>query len=485
MSKLIHFIRAVKPNNFIWASGLLVMSFTLCLIITQKAAAQGPVNLQIDASNILNPPPVTISSLTLPGCLLSVAANLSVNATDQFNTTTTPPPESPEKPLIGDITMLIKKVNGNTVDLSLGVVPVTLSTQPQPMSQSLLSLLKGQGLVDIQYTINKGSKTYTAGVYTTTLNFVLSGLLCTPAPVTNTLNLRVLPFINPVAPQPLTIQINSFDQFRSSGAAVSQSITHTRTVPMTLQLKGSDPFTFTGSAGIVNPSTSIQKLQARLNMPVMGTYQSLGPGYQNLSGAINLAEPSGNQGSLKIDYNLTPAALVSGFMQAGTYSSSIYTQYSDARSTPSNPAATVNTLTPLTIQIADLQEIKINQSAININFNQLSDYQNGVSVDIPNHLTVSKTNPFDIYVKAQSNTLNNGQNAIPVNCIEIGPVAGQSTIQKVTLSTTAQKIISGEAPCLDKSYSVRYSIPSEKVPSLIGKPPGTYTTTITYSFTAP
>lgn len=483
MSKLNHFIRPVKSKKIIWAKALSGVFFALCLIIGQIANAQGPVNLQIDASTILNPPPVTISSLTLPGCLLSVAANLSVNAMDDFNTTTTPQP-SP-KPVIGDITMLIKKVNGTTVDLSLGVIPVTLSTQPQAMSQSLLSLLKGQGLVDIQYTINKGSKTYSAGVYTTTLNFVLSGLLCAPPAVTNTLNLTVLPFINPVAPQPLIIEINSFDQFRSSGAVMSQSITHTRTVPMSLQLKGSDLFTFTGSAGIVNPNTSIQQLQVRLNTPSMGAYQSLSSSYQNLSGAINLDEPPGNQGTLKIDYNLSPAALVSGFMQAGTYSNSIYTQYSDSRPTPSNPAATVNTLTPLTIQVADLQEMKISQSTINIDFNQLSDYQNGVSVDIPNHLIVSKTNPFDIYVKAQSNTLNNGENSIPVNCIQIGPAEGQSAVQSVTLSTTAQKIISGEAPCLDKPYSIRYSIPSDKVSSLIGKPAGTYTTNITYSFTAP
>lgn len=456
--------------------------FFTCFITSQIAKAQTTINLNVTPSNISAVPSVTAISFNAPNCIAVLAGLIKARATGNFTTATMPAP-SPLPPL-NSIHMVITKVGTSVLSLS-SVTPIDLTTAQQTMFSNLLSLLSTGGAVEIAYSIINRPSTYYAGNYTTQLEFQATGLVLCVQTVNATLNLNVQPFINTVQSQPITLQINNFQQFRSSGATASQSITNTRTVPVSIGLKGQAQFDYTGPASINNPNTTIQQVQARLNMPVTGSYQTLSSSYQNLPGATNLGIPAGNQGTIKIDYTLSPAALVSGFMQAGTYSNSIYGQFSDARATPSNPATAVNTLTPLTVVVADLQEMHINQPEVSLSFNQLSDYQNGISVDIPGHLTISKTNPFDVYVKAQSSSMVNGTYTIPVDCLQIGPAAGQASVQTVTLSTTGQKLISGEAPCLDKNYNIRYSIPADKIPSLLGKPPGTYTTTITYSFTAP
>lgn len=465
-----------------WTLFYSFLLFFTCFITSQIAKAQTTINLNVTPSNISAVPSVTAISFNAPNCIAVLAGLIKARATGNFTTTTMPAP-SPLPPL-NSIHMVITKVGTSVLSLS-SVTPIDLTTAQQTMFSNLLSLLSSGGAVEIAYSIINRPPTYYAGTYTTQLEFQATGLVLCVQTVNATLNLNVQPFINTVQSQPITLQINSFQQFRSSGATASQSITNIRTVPVSIGLKGQAQFDYTGPAGIMSPNTSIQRVQARLNMPVTGSYQALSSSYQNLPGATNLGIPAGNQGTIKIDYALSPAALVSGFMQAGTYSNSIYGQFSDARATPSNPAITVNTLTPLTVEVADLQEMHINQPEVSLSFNQLSDYQNGISVDIPGHLTISKTNPFDVYVKAQSSSLVNGTYTIPVDCLQIGPAAGQTSVQTVTLSTTGQKLISGEAPCLDKNYNIRYSIPADKIPSLLGKPPGTYTTTVTYSFTAP
>jgi len=109
---------------------------------------------------------------------------------------------------------------------------------------------------------------------------------------------------------------------------------------------------------------------------------------------------------------------------------------------------------------------------------------NGVAVNIPNHLTISKTCAYDVYVKASSENLVNGTYSIPVSCISIGPGSGQAGISSVSLSSTAQKIITGASPCLDRNVDIKYSIPAEKIEQVLGHPAGTYSTTITYSCVA-
>lgn len=277
----------------------------------------------------------------------------------------------------------------------------------------------------------------------------------------------------------------SFDQFRTLGANAQQSFINTRTVPINIQVKGNAVFNFSGPAGILNPNTGIQNMKVAISSPATGTAIALSAAYQNIPGATSLAVPVKNTETDILTYSLSPSDLVAGFMQSGTYSNSIYSQITDSRSLPSNPAPAVNLVTPLSIQVADLQEIRLNQTVINLAFNNLADYQNGIAVNSSNHITISKTNPFDVYVKSNTNVLVIGTNSIPVSCLQIGPASGQTDMLPITLSTTAQKVISGAKPCLDRNFNVKYSIAADKVPLLLGKPPGTYTTTVTYSFTAP
>lgn len=478
MSKRIHYKKSNSKVVLVFSTWLL---FSFLVLTTQ---AQNPINIEVNSTNILNTPSFDLETFASTSCLASIGANLTVQATGNFTAITSP--YTNPIPAISTIHLKLKSIGSSLLSLS-STKDVDLSaSSAQSLYTAVLSLVSG-GSVVINYSILNRPATYYAGVFTSGLQFKISGILCSSNPPINPLTLTVKPFIVPSQPPPINMAVTSFDQYRLTGISASQTFTNLRTVPMTLQIKADNPFNFSGATGITDPNTSIGLLQARLNLPIQGTYQSLSASYQTLSGASNLAVPTGNQASVKLDYTIAATALTSGFLQAGTYSSSIKGLLSDSRQTPSNPAPTVTTSSELTVTIPDLKEMKINQSDINMVFSKVSDYQNGISVDMPSHLTISNTNPFDVYVKSESASLTqqNGADIIPVNCIQIGSLPGESEVQTVTLSTTAQKLISGNTPCLDKTYNIRYSIPASETSKIFGKPEDNYTTTIVYSFTAP
>lgn len=148
-------------------------------------------------------------------------------------------------------------------------------------------------------------------------------------------------------------------------------------------------------------------------------------------------------------------------------------------------AAAVQRNPTLTVNVADIGELRVNPADISMSFTSLSDYQNGVSSGLNNALTISKTTAYDVYVKAASSNLVNGSNTIPISCVSIGSPSGDPGVENITLSATAQKIITAAAPVIDRQVGLRYQIEADQVAQAMGKPPGTYSTTITYSFVAP
>ena len=135
--------------------------------------------------------------------------------------------------------------------------------------------------------------------------------------------------------------------------------------------------------------------------------------------------------------------------------------------------------------VSDLSEIIANQSTVNLTFSTASHYQNGVNQDMPAHLKLSKTTPYNVYVRATSANFASGVNSVPLNVMRIGPMPGQTGMQTVTLSATAQQLINGADPVIDRSLNIRYSIPASETSKLLNKPAGTYTTNIIFSFVAP
>lgn len=469
------------------SSAFLLCSLLLLLVVLplKKTVAQNPIILEVNATNIHGEPAVVATAYKAGSCLLGLLPAIRVRASGNFSTTTIPTPGA--TPPLNYINLLIQQIAGVSVDMLGTKYLVTLSTSDKTIFQGLAQAIQNSGNVDVRFSIPAAvmaANTFYAGTFNTGLVFTTTTLGCSNT-FNNNLQLNILPFIDLTTPAPLTISVNSFDQFRTLGANAQQSFINTRTVPINMQVKGNAVFNFSGPAGILNPNTGIQNMKVAISSPATGTAIALSAAYQNIPGATSLAVPVKNTETDILTYSLSPSDLVAGFMQSGTYSNSIYSQITDSRSLPSNPAPAVNLVTPLSIQVADLQEIRLNQTVINLAFNNLADYQNGIAVNTSNHITISKTNPFDVYVKSNTNVLVNGTNSIPVSCLQIGPASGQTDMLPITLSTTAQKVISGAKPCLDRNFNVKYSIAADKVPLLLGKPPGTYTTTVTYSFTAP
>ncbi|MNT36279.1 hypothetical protein D3C72_1723520 [compost metagenome] len=139
----------------------------------------------------------------------------------------------------------------------------------------------------------------------------------------------------------------------------------------------------------------------------------------------------------------------------------------------------------LSVVVSDLGEIVANQQAVNLAFATTNDYKNGVNLNMPAHLKISKTTPYNLYVRATSTSFTSGANSIPLNVLRIGPMAGQSGMNTVTLSTTAQQLIQNADPVIDRNLNILYSIPASATGMLLNKPAGAYTANIIFSFVAP
>ncbi|ULT28162.1 hypothetical protein KUH03_17135 [Sphingobacterium sp. E70] len=108
--------------------------------------------------------------------------------------------------------------------------------------------------------------------------------------------------------------------------------------------------------------------------------------------------------------------------------------------------------------VSDLGEIVANQQTVNLAFATTNDYKNGVNLNMPAHLRVSKTTPYNLYVRATSTSFTSGANSIPLNVLRIGPMAGQSGMNTITLSSTAQQLIQNADPVIDRNLNMLYSI---------------------------
>ncbi|MBS1661777.1 MAG: hypothetical protein JST68_12090, partial [Bacteroidetes bacterium] len=95
------------------------------------------------------------------------------------------------------------------------------------------------------------------------------------------------------------------------------------------------------------------------------------------------------------------------------------------------------------------------------------------------------TSPWTLGVQASSASFVNGSNTVPVGIVSVGNVAGQSVLVSKALSTSVQTITAASQPAaIGQTVGVQYSISGANAATLISKPSGTYTTTVTYILTA-
>lgn len=141
----------------------------------------------------------------------------------------------------------------------------------------------------------------------------------------------------------------------------------------------------------------------------------------------------------------------------------------------------------LNVVLADVRSIKLNpaQTTVQLNFNNASDYQNGVLLNQAAHLEVTSTGGFQVKVKSSGVSLQNGTNTIPVSTITLVPSLSSgytdmgASFNTVTLSPTQQQMITTPNGSARVVFDVRYGASGGQ--PYIDKPAGTYVTTITFS----
>jgi hypothetical protein len=454
--------------------GLLLM---LCGIISR-----GQVVFNINSTNIKQ------TSLSLDQAttyytspLISLVPSITVRTDAGFLTGNTLP--------VNLFTAKIIGTGGNLLNVLSSSQTVTLSGTAQNAYGQLLSLLH-TGAINWRYGF-QGWAAYAmqAGTYSVGLNFGTGGLgQGTLTPAATTLTVNVDAFINQSSSLTnVQFKVNSLNYFRSLPLSSANDVAITTTVPYGTRIRttGARLNYSNGSAGVPDPQTSTGNITARLT--TAGTTKSINLQnvFQNLTPAGGAAIPAGNQPLNTVTIAINPSDLKAAFSAKGQYQTSLFYEIFDAQATALAP--TVAFTCPLTITVDELAELKVNQTDVSLSYNSAVNYAQGVKSDVPGHLTLSSTIPYDVYVKANAANMVNGTQAIPVSLIDVTPLTPvkQATLATVSLSTIPQKIISGGMPEIDLPVDIRYAIPASRSSQLLNKAAGSYSTTVTYSFVAP
>ncbi|MBN9299469.1 MAG: hypothetical protein J0I41_20885 [Filimonas sp.] len=148
--------------------------------------------------------------------------------------------------------------------------------------------------------------------------------------------------------------------------------------------------------------------------------------------------------------------------------------------------------TTLNVKLNDALSITVNDPTVLLQFVTTADYQNGVSVTMPSHLTVSSNQAYTLNVKTAAATLaGTGANVATLNASIVSvqldnPVAqalGGTANTVNSLSSTNQPILSSATAVINKNVNIKYAIPSSvsSTSQVLGKPADTYSTTVTYT----
>jgi hypothetical protein len=359
-----------------------------------------------------------------------------------------------------------------------------LSTTNGAIYSNTLSLLPS-GLMNIRYTIlNPALYAWKAGLYTSTLSFTLSNTLAgTLSTKASLLNVTVDPFLKITPTQNIEFNINTLDLYRT---AVLAAKTQTFSVMGTLNAgirttSTTSNFTYTnGYQGGTDPRAPATVIMAQMKTPTVRTAELLtGITPKTMTAATGIEVPIGNTSLVTFDYSLSNAVLKSNFLNKGTYTLNLSQEIYDAEAT--GTVANQSLASTVVVNVADMAEIIVNNQDINLVFKTAADYKNGVYVDMPAHVTLSATSPYDVFVQSSNSTLVNGSNSIPITALQIS--AGTEMVP-IGLKATRQRML-GLLPIIDRKMNIRYSISAAEAAKFIGKANGTYTTSITYSLIAP
>jgi hypothetical protein len=455
------------------------------LISLFSSAVQAQITVNLPAANIISRTEY-LSSITLGefNSAITLLPNIgirSVNTT--FNNIVGGVGPAP----LGIANFKISSIAGISV---LGTsTERSLSTSSQSLFAAVASLVSGTVLSNLRLTTS--SFTWVAGTYSTDIALTAPGLLGGNAmsPPTQSFSIVVPAFITAQNTAGTTsILVNNLSFYRSpTGISGNKVITLAHTVPYIPSLQtGNSNFSFSTNLTYNNlPVTPVSTVNTTLTAVGNATPINLSSTAQTLTNTSGIVVPTSNSGALTHAFSITGAQLKARFVQAGTYSvplTYIWNKLSSAYPTGGLQSQSVGTLE---VVVSELSELIANQQTVSLSFTSANHYKNGMNQDMPAHLKLSKTTPYNLYVRATSATFASGVNSIPLNVMRIGPIPGETGMQTVTLSSTAQQLINAADPTIDRSLSIRYTIPASETSKLLNKPAGTYSTNIIFSLVAP
>lgn len=461
-----------------WKSNGLRFWALLALMGSIKSSTAQDVTLMIDeAALIAGQATVTGTGHNYNPGLLALFPNITVKGTGDLNNTSGTGSPVP----INKITATYIKGTaiGNTV---------TLNTSTQTMTAALLELgLLSAGPFTVKYDAAGLSGTaWQAGTYANTLTYGVTavGIGTSISPTTVNLTVTVPALIKEVSPPAsILLQANNLDFFRSTTLETTCIIPVRHTVPVKLQiLANAAQLSFTnGYSGVADPLTGSSKVQVQTTTP-SGPAVSLTTAAQQLVASAAVA--TGNTTGFNARFFISPADLKTSFINKGNYATTVTLQGSNANT--GGPAATYSKVLNLSVAVSDLAELTLGSSQVSFLLQTTGDYKNGVTLNLANHLKVSKTTPYDVSVRAQSANFTSGSGAtIPVSILSIGPSGSQANTTVVNeLSTSGQLLVNGAAPAIDRLFDIQYQISAAQTQSLINKPAGVYSGTVVYTLTA-
>lgn len=151
----------------------------------------------------------------------------------------------------------------------------------------------------------------------------------------------------------------------------------------------------------------------------------------------------------------------------------------DAQTLPTNQAVMAVTLTDVVSVVVTTPIVPMVLTA--------ASYEEDQEYEIPSHLTVLATQPYDLAVKTSSTALTDpvSSNTIPLDVVKIectGSGLGTAIQPAVTLSQSDQQLLNEAPTGLANLITVKYTLLSKtNFTSFAGKTAGAYTATIVYT----
>lgn len=461
----------------------IALSVIFCCLTVRNVSAQ--VALSLPQANITGQTNY-VATAVATGSSGALSLLSSIYGQSGQSTFTSAPSTLPNLPL-SIASFQVSSIGG--INLLSGSSAITFTTSPQTIYYVLLGL--GGGVMNVNYTVITPGTIWAAGTYTIPMIFTPAGKI---TPGTQNLAITVPAFIalNTQIPATTTLNVNSLALFRSVGgvSSAANNYDYFTTVPTLFSLNtNSSTFSFstTQPYNSLPAANNVNLMSALISGPYAGSAINLSTTSQLLTVGTGVPVILTNKSTTyNSTLSISGANLKSNFVQAGTYTvPAVYTVAKTAAAFPSTLASqTMNT--SVQVNVSNIMELVVQDPSVTLTVNTAALYAQGTSTQMPNHVKVSSTVPYNVTVQASSSTLSSsGGVQIPVGVITIQGMTGQTGITPVVLSASPQALMTSANPVIDNFLSLQYTIPSSQTANLLNKAAGSYSTTITYTIVAP